>query len=291
MSAIKTERLTKYYGKTLAVSELDLDIKRGEFYGFIGPNGAGKSTTIRTLLGLLAPSSGTVSVLGLNTVNDRVEILSRVGFLPSETSFYDGMRVKEILDFSAKMRKLDCKNEAKKLCERLELDTTKKISELSLGNKKKVGIVAALQHNPELYILDEPTSGLDPLIQHEFYSILKERNQNGATVFLSSHILSDVDRYCDRAAIIRGGQIIAQGDIETLAGQNAKRVILRGVTDMPAIENASDVRLEEGNVSFLYSGNSKKLISALNGLEFDDLTISEPDLDEVFSHYYKKEEK
>lgn len=291
MDAIKTDRLTKYYGKTLAVSELDLDVKCGEFFGFIGPNGAGKSTTIRTLLGLLNPSSGSASVLGLDIQKERTQILKRVGFLPSETSFYDGMRVKDILTFCAKMRKTDCSKQAKELCDRLELDVTKKANELSLGNRKKVGIVAALQHDPELYILDEPTSGLDPLIQHEFYSILKERNKNGATVFLSSHILSDIDRYCDRAAIIRDGRIIAQGDINTLAGQNTKRVILNGVGSIPTIENATDLHLENGNLSFLYSGNAKALISAINCLEFDDLSISEPELDEVFSHYYKREER
>ena len=205
MKAINTEQLTKFYGKNRGITDVNLSVEEGDFFGFIGPNGAGKSTTIRTLLGLIAPTRGSGQVLGKDIVKSRIEILSQVGYLPSEAVFYNGMRVRDILTYSAKLYKTDCKDEAKKLCERLELDTSRRVDELSLGNRKKVGIVCALQHKPKLYILDEPTSGLDPLMQKEFYELLTERNKEGATVFLSSHVLSEIGRYCKHAAIIRDG--------------------------------------------------------------------------------------
>ena len=189
MNAIEIKNLTKYYGKSRGIIDLSLSVEKGDFFGFIGPNGAGKSTTIRLLLGLINATSGDANVLGINVKTKQTEILKKVGYLSGDTAFYRGMRVKEILKLSADLRGMDCKEEAEKLCKRLDLDVNKKIEQLSLGNRKKVGIVCALQHRPELYILDEPTSGLDPLIQHEFYAILQERNLEGATIFLSSHIL------------------------------------------------------------------------------------------------------
>ena len=208
MKAIKTSGLTKFYGKNPGIQDLNLEVEEGEFYGFIGPNGAGKSTTIRTLLGLIRKSRGTASILGMDIVKDQKEILSQIGYLPAEAVFYSGMRVKELLRLSADLHKKDCRQAGRLLCERLQLDTSRKIEELSFGNRKKAAIVCALQHEPRLCILDEPTSGLDPLMQREFFSILREKNQKGMTVFLSSHILSEIQRYCSRAAIIRKGQII-----------------------------------------------------------------------------------
>ena len=190
MEAIKTEKLTKYYGKSRGIIDLNLTVDEGEFFGFIGPNGAGKSTTIRTLLGLIKKSSGSGRILGMDIEKEKEKILSCVGYLPSEAMLYRGMRVRDILKLSADLRKTDCRGEAVRLCERLELDTSKKVEELSFGNRKKVGIVCALQHEPQLLILDEPTSGLDPLMQREFFAILRERNKKGTTVFLSSHVLS-----------------------------------------------------------------------------------------------------
>ena len=165
MDAIRTQKLTKYYGKHRGIDGLDLCVRRGEFFGFIGPNGAGKSTTIRTLLGLISPTGGTASVLGFDIVKDRPKLLEKVGYLPSEVTSYPGMRVKDALRLSADLRRLNCADEAMRLCERLQLDTGKRVDELSFGNRKKAGIVCALQHTPELLILDEPTGGLDPLIQ------------------------------------------------------------------------------------------------------------------------------
>ena len=290
MNVIETKDLTKFYGNARGIVDVSLSVEEGDLFGFIGPNGAGKSTLVRTLLGLLAPTSGGATVLGMNIVTERTEILREVGYLPAEAAFYSGMRVGELLDFSAKMRGVDCRAEAARLCERLELDTTKKISQLSLGNRKKVGIVCALQHKPRLYILDEPTSGLDPLMQKEFYTILKERNDEGATIFLSSHVLSEIGRYCKSAAVIREGRILVSDRVEKLGHTGVKRVTLRGVGAMPEMANVRDIKIENDTVNFLYSGKATDLTRALGGLDFEDLTICDPDLDEVFLHYYAKEE-
>ena len=290
MNAIMTDNLTKYYGKARGIVDVSLTVEEGDFFGFIGPNGAGKSTTIRTLLGLIAPTGGSAEIFGKDICRQRTEILADIGYLPSETMFYGGMRVKDVLRLSARLRKADCSGEAEKLCERLELDTSRKIDELSLGNRKKVGIVCALQHRPKLYILDEPTSGLDPLMQREFYSLLKERNEEGATVFLSSHVLSEVQRYCKHAAVIREGRLLACDSVEKLGHTGAKRVTLRGVTAVPELEHIRDVKTSAEGVSFLYSGKADRLIKVLSALPITDVTIAEPDLEEIFMHYYAKED-
>ena len=288
MDAIKTSKLTKYYGSARGIIDLDLTVAQGDYYGFIGPNGAGKSTTIRTLLGLISPTSGSASVLDKDIVKDKTEVLKRVGYLPSEAVFYPGMRVKEVLKLSAKLRGRDCATAADTLCERLRLDREQKVDELSFGNRKKVGIVCALQHEPELLILDEPTGGLDPLMQREFFEILRERNRAGATVFLSSHMLHEVQRNCRKAAVIREGRIIADGSVEELARTNAKRVMVRGDIDLGGLDGIRDLQRTEGSVNFLYSGDIGRLISMLAAGEIADLSITEPELDEIFMHYYEK---
>ena len=289
MNAIETKGLTKFYGKARGIEDVDLTIEEGEIFGFIGPNGAGKSTTIRTLLGLIRPTAGRATVLGLDIERDNKEILRQVGYLPSEAAFYRGMRVGDLLAFSAKLRGLDCTEEAKKLAERLELDMTRKVGELSLGNRKKVGLVAAMQHKPRLYILDEPTSGLDPLIQREFFSLLRERNEEGATVFLSSHVLSEIGRYCGRAAILREGRLVREDSIENLAGTGVKHVTLRVVAAFPQIDGMRDVQWQENDVRFMYSGRADALIRALATVTFEDITVTDPDVEEGFLHYYEKE--
>lgn len=291
MNAIQTENLSKYYGRHRGIEKINLSVDEGDFFGFIGPNGAGKSTTIRTLLGLLSPTGGSARIFGKDIVRDKLDILSDVGYLPSEAVFYNGMRVKELLAYSARLRKKDCKKEASALCERLSLDVDRKIGELSLGNRKKVGIVLALQHKPRLYILDEPTGGLDPLMQQEFYNILRERNGEGATVFLSSHVLSEVSRYCRHAAVIRDGEILVSDSIENLGHTGVKRVTLQGVSAMPDIPNTSGREYSDGCARFLFSGDQKELISMLAGLSFTDISITDPDFEEIFLHYYTKEEK
>ena len=286
MNAIETNRLTKFYGKARGIVNLSLTVEEGEFFGFIGPNGAGKSTTIRTLLGLLRPTEGSASVLGMDILRDREAILSQVGYLPSESVFYPGLRVKEVLRLSANLRKRDCREEAEALCRRLELDPNRRVEELSFGNRKKVAIVCALQHKPRLCILDEPTSGLDPLMQKEFFSILKERSAQGTTVFLSSHVLSEIQRNCTRAAIIREGSLIACDTVEALSRTNARRVHLQGTADLSLLPGVRDVQRAENALSFLYSGDIHTLLQFLAGQPIADLTISESDLEEIFLHYY-----
>lgn len=290
MNVIKTTALTKYYGTSRGIIDVDLTVAKGDFFGFIGPNGAGKSTTIRALLGLISPTSGKAEIFGKDIQKDKTEILSKVGYLPSEMGFYGNMRVKEMLSLSANLRKQNCEAEAKILCERLDLDAEKRIGELSLGNRKKVGIICALQHKPELYILDEPTSGLDPLMQREFYTIMQERNAEGATVFLSSHVLSEVSRYCNHAAIIREGRLLVTDSVANLGNTGVKRISLRGVKNTPALTDVKDMKKENDNISFLYGGKAEALIKALAQASFEDISITDPDLDEVFMHYYVKEE-
>ncbi len=288
MDAIKIDHLTKYYGKARGIEDISLSVAEGEFFGFIGPNGAGKSTTIRTLLGLIRPTGGNASVLGFDIQKSREELLSQVGYLPSEAVFYSGMRVKDLLKLSADLRKKDCKAETAALCERLQLDTLRKVEELSFGNRKKVAIVCALQHHPRLLVLDEPTSGLDPFMQKEFFEILKERNEAGATVFLSSHILSEIQRHCHRAAIIREGRIIACDSVEALAKTSAKRVSIHGEVELDGLFGVRDLQYLADGVNFLYSGEMNSLLSALSAGKIRDLSISEPDLEEIFLHYYEE---
>ncbi len=288
---IETKKLTKYYGKSRGIIDLDLSIREGDIYGFIGPNGAGKSTTIRSLLGLIKPTSGNGTVLGYDCVKEKTRILERIGYMPSEAMFYSGMRVGEVIAFSASLHRQDCKQEAQRLCERFALDKKKKIEELSLGNRKKVSIICAMQHKPDLYILDEPTSGLDPLMQHEFFELIHERNKEGATIFLSSHVLSEIARHCNNAAIIKDGRLVTANAVEELTRTSARKVVLQGVDQVPEISGIKDGETGKGMVSFLYRGKMQELIRGLQGMEISDMTISEPDLEEIFMHYYGGEEK
>ena len=311
MDIITTEHLTKSYGKKRGIIDLNLAVKEGEFYGFIGPNGAGKSTTIRTLLGLMRPTSGSASIMNMDVLKNRQETLRNIGYIPSEAMFYSGVTVSEILNLSAKLRRQDCREESRRLCERLQLDPGQKTDELSLGNRKKVSIVCALQHCPKLYIFDEPTSGLDPLIQKEFFEILKERQAKGATIFFSSHILSEVQKYCSRAAVIREGKMIACGDIAELTRTNARRITLTLAEDCASLlrllrgpvgqtdghqnsepekynlKGIRDLKGEGNTVSFLYQGDMKELIHFLTQISLTDITITEPDLNEIFMHFYE----
>ena len=267
MKAIQTINLTKRYGKHRGIENVGLAIDEGDFFGFIGPNGAGKSTTIRTLLGLIFPTSGTAEIFGKQIVNDKTEILAQVGYLPSEAIYYGNMRVRDILSFAAKSRRINCKKEAAQLCERLELDPSRKVGELSLGNRKKGGIVLAMQHNPRLYILDEPTSGLDPLMQQEFYSLLNEH-----------------------AAVIREGSVLVSDSVKNLAHTGVKQVTLQGIAAAPEINGTTNMSFNSGCAKFLYRGEQSELIRALSALRFEDVTIADPDFEDIFLHYYTKEE-
>ena len=289
MKAIETFELTKYYGATRGMEQVTLSVEEGEIFGFIGPNGAGKSTLIRTLLGLINPTSGRAEIFGRDIVEGKLDNLREIGYLPAETAFYRGMRVKDLLKFSADMRGVDCAEEADRLCKRLDLDPERRISKLSYGNRKKVGIVCALQHKPRLAILDEPTGGLDPFRQKEFFEILKERQREGATVFLSSHVLSEIKRYCDRAAIIREGRVLLIDSVSNLAHTGVKRVSVRGISEIPGLDGISGVKEEQDQISFLYSKDVRELLSALGATDITDVNISDPELDEVLMAYYTKE--
>lgn len=272
--AIEIENLTKSYGKHRGVDAVSLQVEAGDIFGFLGPNGAGKSTTIRSMLGMLRFQEGKIRLLGLDAQKQQKEILRQVGYMPSEAMFYPSMKVREVIRFAADARGMDCRVEAARLCERLAVDRDKKIEELSLGNRKKVSIVCAMQHRPKLLILDEPTSGLDPLMQEAFFSLIQEANKEGSTCFLSSHVLSEVRRYCRNVAFIKEGKLICVDAVENLTKSGLRRVKVR-----------------EGGQEreFVYTGEMKALIHQLGGMELEDVLIEEPSLEELFMHYYERE--
>jgi len=292
MNILKTENLTKYYGRFRGIENVNLTLEEGEKLGFIGQNGAGKSTFIRTALGYLKPNSGKTEVFGKDILTHREEILADVGYMSSECVFYKGMKVKDVLSYSAKLRKMDCSKEAKYYCERLQLDVNKKVEQLSLGNRKKLGIICAIQHNPKLYFFDEPTGGLDPVIQKEFFDILDEKHKQGASILLSSHVLGEISRFCEKAAVIRDGHIIACDTVENFSKAGYKIIRLANVKKMQAvcsIDGVFNPYAEGDNLTFSYSGDIKNLLGELSKAEFKDILISDPDFEESVIHYYTRE--
>lgn len=266
--------LTKNYGKHRGIEGVSFQVEKGEIFGFLGPNGAGKSTTIRAILGLISCREGKIRVCGYDAVRNREEVLRRIGYMPSEAWFYPGMTIREILKMAAGVRGVDCTQEAGKLCDRLQLDDRRKISELSLGNRKKVSIVCAMQHRPELFIFDEPTSGLDPLMQNQFFLLIKEYVEQGATCMLSTHVLSEVQNHCSRVAIMKEGKLIVTDTVEHLLASRTKRI--RMVRDGEKLD-------------FLYQDDLNRLYRELEGHDIADILIEEPSIEEVFMHYYEKE--
>lgn len=270
--AMEIKDLTKTYGKKRGVRNISFAVEEGDIFGFLGPNGAGKSTTIRSMLGMLHFTEGQIRLLQMDVKKQQKEILGQVGYMPSEAFIYPAMKVKEAIRFAAQARKRDCTKEAKRLCEVLEMDVERKIGELSLGNRKKVSIVCAMQHKPKLLILDEPTSGLDPLMQEAFFQLLLEYNRQGTTVFLSSHVLSEVKKYCRHAAIVKEGALIRTDTVENLSRTNLRRVKVR----------------ERGQErEFIHEGGVKELLARLNQMEPEDVLIEELPLEEIFMHYYE----
>lgn len=272
---IEITDLTKTYGKHRGVENVSFSVKKGEIFGFLGPNGAGKSTTIRSMLGLIRYDKGQIRICGLDAQRDKEKILQRVGYMPSEAWFYPGMTIREVLKLSADVRKMDCSKEAGMLCERLQVDEKRKISELSLGNRKKVSIVCAMQHKPELFVFDEPTSGLDPLMQNVFFELIKEYVGQGATCMLSTHVLSEVRNHCDRVAIMREGKLIVTDTVEHLLASKTKRIKM----------------IRDGeNLDFIYKDDLNNLYKELKDHNIEDILIEEPSIEEVFMHYYEKGE-
>lgn len=283
---IHTKQLSKYYGKHRGIIEVDLDIKTQEIFGFIGPNGAGKSTMIRTLLGYIKPTSGQATIMGLDVVKERTKILSKIGYMPSESVFYRDVKVKDIIQYSSALRQYQNKRITEDLVKRFDVDTEKKISELSLGNRKKVSIVCAFQHEPQVLFLDEPTSGLDPLMKHEFFKLIRERNQQGATIFYSSHVLSEVQALCERAAFIKEGRIIDRPAFNKIDEVLTRKVHIKTTHPFETIEGMRDIQRRNSDIEFLYHGDINHLLQHLSSSQVYDVVITEPDLEEIFMNYY-----
>ncbi len=293
MNVIEIKNLTKTYGKARGISDISFTVEEGEIFGFIGPNGAGKSTTIRTLLSLIYPTSGSATIFGKDCIQFAPEIKKEIGYLPSEVFYYDNMKVKDLLNYSASFYKKDCRKRMKELAEIMDLDLHKKIDDLSLGNKKKVGIVQGLLHEPKLIILDEPTSGLDPLMQQKFFDLLEEENKKGATILFSSHILSEVQRLCNRVAIIKEGKIVTVEKISTLQENNYKKVKIETNDKLDPdyfnLSGVNNLEVKDNVTSFLFRGNINTVMKKLAEIDIANLWIEEPDLEEIFLHYYEKE--
>ncbi|KNY27521.1 ABC transporter ATP-binding protein [Pseudobacteroides cellulosolvens] len=289
MNAIEIENLTKYYGKSRGIIDVNLEVKEGEVFGFIGPNGAGKSTTIRTLLAFIFPDSGNAKILGMDCLKDQARIKMNIGYLPSEVNYYDDMNVRDLLLYSAKFYRKDCTKRINELSEILELDLNKKIDSLSYGNKKKVAVIQSLLHEPKLLILDEPTGGLDPLMQNRFFDILKYENKKGVTIFFSSHILSEVQKMCNRVAIVKEGRMLKVETIDRLRGEKHRKVMveLKNKDDILAVPGMRNLERNDNNIQFLYSGDINDLLKKLALLEIDNLWLEEPSLEEIFMHYYE----
>ena len=290
MSVIEVTNLTKYYGKSRGILDVSFKEEQGEIFGFIGPNGAGKSTTIRLLLSLIRPTSGTATIFGKDVLTHGPEIRRDIGYLPSEVFYYEGMKVVDLLKYSASFYGHDCTQRMHELSEIMELEMNRRISDLSYGNKKKVGIVQGLLHSPKLLFLDEPTSGLDPLMQRKFFDLVRQENARGVTVFFSSHILGEVQRLCNRVGIIREGKIVEISDIRTLQQNNYKKVHVTAQDLIPASFNlpgVTNVQTENGSVSFFFKGDINAVLLKLGGIQVSDVTIEEPTLEEIFMHYYE----
>lgn len=294
MSIVEINNLTKYYGKARGIIDVSFNIEEGEIYGFIGPNGSGKSTTIRTLLSLIYPTSGSAKIFGKDCIEFGSEIRKKIGYLPSEVFYYDNMKVIDILKYSASFYDKDCNDRIYRLAEIMNLDLKKKVDDLSYGNKKKVGIVQGLIHQPKLIILDEPTSGLDPLMQQKFFDLIHEENQNGATVLFSSHILSEVQKLCNRVAIIKEGQIVKIEDIQTLRESNYKKFLIEFKDKIQAelfnIDGVSNLEIDKSKLSFIFKGDVNRIIDNIHGNKLLNLLVEEPTLEEIFMHYYAKED-
>ena len=289
MNVIEASDLCKNYGNDVGIKNINLEIKKGEVFGFIGPNGAGKSTFIRTLLGLLHPSSGTAKVLGHNIKNKSEEIRKKLGYLPSEVNYYDGMSSRELLEYHAGFYENVDTTKIKTLSEIFELDLDRKIEELSFGNKKKCAIIQSVIHEPDLLILDEPTSGLDPLMQNRFFELLEEENKKGTSIFFSSHILAEVQRLCNRAAIIRKGEISAVEDIQSLLEKQMKkvRIVFKEKQELKFISGVQNPTWTNNKLTFDYIGPVKELIQWMNQLDLQDAVLEEPDLETIFMNYYQ----
>ena len=289
MNILEIKNLTKYYGKTLAVKKLNLELKEGEIFGFIGPNGAGKSTTIRAIMNLINKTEGEIYFNKELLTKDKVELKKLIGYLPSEVSFYEDLTVKEMLDYHESFYNQNLTKRRKELVKRLKLDESKKIEDLSLGITKKLGIVLAFMHNPKLLILDDPTSGLDPIMQQEFYKLLEEEKVKNTTIFYSTHILSEVSKICDRVGIIKDGNLLKVEEIENLKNKNLTKVtIISNDIDEIIKDLKIDKELQESKkITFNNEIEINILLEKLSKYNITKLLIEEPTLEDLFLHYYE----
>ncbi len=291
---ISVSNLTKYYGSTLGVQNINFTVNPGEVFGFLGPNGAGKTTTIRMLLDLLRPSSGEINIFGHEIYNQSLEIRKRCGYVPGNFSAYGNMTGADFLRFVASMRKAEPRLQ-ESLIDRFQLsqdDLSQKAKHLSHGTLQKLGIIQAFFHQPELLVLDEPTIGLDPLMQEEFYRLLREMQKEGKTIFFSSHNLPEVEKVCHRIAIIREGELVALETLEGLKKKKLKRLQFTLSRPVPGLDLPGVKLVDQKGLSYEYlvEGDIQTLLQRLSTLPIEDLTFPEPDLEEVFMAYYRREE-
>ncbi len=289
MEVIRTDHLTKYYGKVKGIKDVTITVNRGETFGFLGPNGAGKTTTIRLLLNLINPTRGAAEIFGLDTKKDSLKIRGRIGYIPGDLSLYKSMSGEQFLKFVSSLRTKDA-SMTDTLLTRFQVTVDRKIKGYSKGMKQKIGIVQAFMHDPELVIMDEPTLGLDPLMQKEFYTFLKEEQQKGKTAFVSSHILSEVEKVCDRVGIIKDGTIVAVEDVETLKRKSGKVMevtFAEPVTKKDlATPEISNVVIDNKTATFNVTGDMNKTIKHLSQFTITDLTAKELSIEDIFMHYY-----
>jgi len=290
-AVIETEKLTKSYGPHRGIVDVDLQVMEGEAFGFLGPNGAGKTTTIRTLLDHLRPSSGRATIFGIDTTEDPVAIHRRIGYLPGEFVLYDKLTGGDTIDYFANLRGNVDRAYQARLIERLDVDPKRKFKEYSKGNKQKIGLIVALQHRPDLLMLDEPTSGLDPLIQQEFFSVIREAKDEGRTIFMSSHILGEVERTCDRVAIIRDGRLTRIDRVDALRDMAHHQVELRFAGTAPLAEfeglaGVSDLVSDDHTLRMRVSGPITPVVKIAARHELLDFVSREPTLEEIFLAEY-----
>ena len=293
-AVIQTENLTKSYGAHRGIVEVDFAVERGEVFGFLGPNGAGKTTTMRILLDLIRPTGGKAYLFGVESTTDPLAIHRRVGYLPGEFALYDRLTGGQTLEYFANLRGGVDRAYQTSLIQRFDLDPSRRFREYSKGNKQKVGLVIALQHRPELLIMDEPTSGLDPLVQQAFYALVREAQAEGRTIFLSSHVLSEVERTCDRVAIIRDGRLVRTGRVDSLRDLAHHQVELRFVGSVPAAEFAglpgvSEIAVEDHTLRMRVAGSMTPVVQTAARFELLDFVSREPSLEETFLAEYSRD--
>jgi ABC-2 type transport system ATP-binding protein len=290
--AITTRGLTKDYGAGRGIFDLDLTVMEGEAFGYLGPNGAGKTTTIKLLMGLSHATRGTATILGLDADRDAVAVKRKVGYVPGELPQFGGWRGSEIVAYIAGLRGDLDDREVEVVAKRLDLDLSRKYREYSHGNKQKLALLLAFAHRPALLILDEPTSGLDPLHQQEFYGLVRDAKARGATIFISSHVLSEVEHVCDRVGIIRDGHLATVGQLDQLVGMRAHRIEIEFADGPPierlrAIDGFEQIAVEDHRVTGLFRGNFEPLLAALASAHVTKFESREPSLEEIFLGFYR----